>query len=118
MSECEICYEEEKDKVYLPCSHSLCKNCYDRIYYSCPFCRRPIHEKINDERVIEEMETDPEYWLEYDNREWVTYSRFLKNGSEIIRTFRKSEIPTSWRNDDLTTVIKRRRQRRKRNNTY
>mgnify|MGYP003636932420 FL=1 len=64
------------------------------------------------------MENDPEYWLEYDNREWVTYSRFLRNGTEIIRVFRKSEIPDSWRNDDLSIVLKRTRQRKRRARNY
>lgn len=118
MSECEICYEEKNEKIYLRCSHSLCNTCYDRIENNCPFCREPIVEKILEEKKLEAMENDPEYWLEYDNREWVTYSRFLRNGTEIIRVFRKSEIPDSWRNDDLSIVLKRTRQRKRRARNY
>jgi len=114
MAECEICYEEKKEKITLACSHSLCATCYERILNNCPFCRQPIPEKINKERELEAMETDPNYWLDYDNREWVTYSRFLRNGTELIRTFKRSDIPDSWRNDDLSIVLKRRKTRNRR----
>lgn len=115
MEECEICYEEMKNKTFLPCHHFLCNECYQKISNTCPFCRQPIIEKIIKEEKEEAMENDPDYWLEHDSREWVTYSRFMRNGNEIIRTFRRSEVPTGWRNDDMTTVIKRRRQRKRRN---
>lgn len=120
MAECEICFEEKKEKKYLICSHSLCSDCYEKISTTCPFCRQPIPEKILREQKLEAMETDPDYWLEYDNREWITYSRFLRNGTEIIRTFKRSDIPDSWRNDDLTVTLKRRktRNRRAKNNYY
>jgi len=118
MSECEICYEEKNEKITLACRHSLCSSCYDRILDTCPFCRHPITEKILKEQNLQAMETDPDYWLEYDNREWVTYSRFLRNGTEIIRTFKRSEIPDSWRNDDMTVSLKRRKQRNRRAKNY
>lgn len=114
MPECEICYEK-KDKLFLPCSHSLCIECYEKISITCPFCRHPIIAKIEIEKEIEYMESDPDYWLEYDPREWVTYSRILSSGIEIIRTFRRSEIPRTWRNDDLTIALKRNKQRKRRN---
>lgn len=114
MAECEICFEEKNEKKYLKCTHSLCTDCYEKIPDTCPFCREPIIEKILLEQHLEAIETDPNYWLEYDNQVWVTYSRFLRNGTEIIRTFRRSDVPDSWRNDDLTIVLKRRRTRKKR----
>ena len=114
--ECGICYEDIKNKIFLQCKHYMCQSCYEKISDTCPFCRQPITAKIEAEHKIDLMENDPEYWLGYDNREWVTYSRFLRNGNEIIQTFRNSEIPDTWRNNDMITVIKRRRQRNKRRN--
>jgi hypothetical protein len=114
MEECGICYEEKNEYFKLSCSHKLCTDCYDRISNTCPFCRHPIKAKIEEEINEFIYDDDPEYWLEYDQREWVTYSRFMRNGNEIIRTFRRSEVPDDWRNDDLTMVLKRRRQRRRR----
>ena len=112
--ECEICYEELKNKVFLHCGHYMCITCYEKISNTCPFCRTPIASKIEEEQKIEVMENDPDYWLDYSNREWVTYSRILRNGNEIIQSFRASQVPDNWRNNDMITIVKRRRQRTRR----
>jgi hypothetical protein len=44
--DCTICYDTYDNLnliIWLPCSHSLCKNCYDKLFQSlCPYCRAPI----------------------------------------------------------------------------
>lgn len=120
--ECHICFTNRKKRVTLECNHSLCKYCYDRISDTCPFCRHPIKEKKNQVKEAKpiQVQLDPEDFLEYDENEWITYSRVLRNGDEIIQTFRSSSVPNTWRNDDMSTIIKRRRTRknRSRNNYY
>lgn len=111
MKECSICYEVKMEK-FLPCSHSVCHDCYDRLQGdNCPYCRKPFRQSTNNFFTNRENEMDPEYWLNYDDR-WVTYSRYLRNGNEVIRVFRRSEVPESWRNDDLTTIVRNKRVRR------
>jgi len=40
MTECNICYEDEKLNIDLHCGHCVCKDCYRRLVNSpCPFCR-------------------------------------------------------------------------------
>jgi len=112
MVECEICYETVSGKIFLPCSHSLCKDCFDKIPDKCPFCRQPIREEPEKQKEEILLDYHPEMWLYYDENSWVTYSKFLSNGSEIIRTFKSTEVPISWRNDDMSTVIKRKRKRK------
>ena len=85
MKECGVCYEIKLQK-YFPCSHSVFQR---GIEYS-----------------------DPEYWRDYQRGDWVTYSRYLRNGNEIIRVFRNTEVPESWRNDEMTTIVRKRRLRR------
>ena len=120
MNECAICLDNKKEWVHFPCSHTACKDCYSKLILltnKCPFCR---HNFVNNKPSnIEEEEinidlNDPDYWLEYDPKEWITFSRFLRNGKEIIRTFRKSEMPNGWRNDDMTTIVTRNKQRKRR----
>jgi len=118
MEKCDICYDEIEKKVHLPCSHYLCNICYEKISNTCPFCRHPLIDKIKEEKKIEIMDNDPDYWLEFDNREWITYSRFLRNGNEVIRSFRTSDVPDDWRNNDMTTIVKRKRQRKQRRRRY
>ena len=115
MRECGICYETRLERL-LPCGHSVCHDCFDQLQgHTCPYCRAPFRE---DPNIFENNRTvDPEYWLDYDNREWSVYSRYTRSGNEVIRIFRNGEIPQSWRNDPRATVIKRRRfRRRMRNN--
>lgn len=108
MSECEICYEENvKLKTLVDCKHKLCHGCFSKLNNeTCPFCRAPIKELMED--------FDPEYWLNLDNKEWITYSITLKNGTEIIRTSKSSDPLPSWRNNDNVIILKRNRQRKKR----
>ena len=110
MEECGICYER-KILRFLPCNHTVCNDCYGNLRGdNCPYCRHPFRESSH----VNPNQTDPDYWLDYDNREWVTYSRFTRSGNEVIRVFRRENVPTSWRNDTMTTEVKRRRLRRKR----
>jgi hypothetical protein len=49
--DCTICYETYNDLdsiIWLSCSHSLCKNCYDKLLQLlCPFCRSPFTDERN-----------------------------------------------------------------------
>jgi hypothetical protein len=103
-----ICYEEKKIKKTLECKHKLCFECFESLRTeTCPFCRAPIREKLIFEEELEE-------WLNYDEREWITYSKYLRSGREVIYTYHSSTPQPSWRNDDNVTVVKRRRQRKRR----
>jgi hypothetical protein len=109
MRECGVCYETSNPRFF-PCNHSVCHSCYDRLIGdNCPFCRAPFRQTTTP---VESVYNDPEYWLDYDRSEWTVMSRFLRSGSEVIRVFRNNEVPDSWRNDSLTTVVKRRRRLR------
>ena len=100
MQECGVCYERNVPR-FLPCNHSVCNSCYDQLRGdTCPFCRAPF--RVTPPSGQEYAE--PEYWLDYDRDQWTVMSRF----------FRNTEVPESWRNDSLTTVVKRRRRIRRR----
>jgi hypothetical protein len=46
---CNICYNENTNIVYLPCTHFLCKVCLDRLQqHKCPFCRINLDHKAKD----------------------------------------------------------------------
>ena len=105
MYKCDICFEEKKKKKVLGCSHFLCKMCYDKlIKNTCPFCRQPF------KREEKTLKTNPEYYRDIDD-DWVSFSGYLKNDTEIIKTFRSSSVPISWRNNEMTTIIKKRKRR-------
>lgn len=113
--ECDICYEEVNEKYFkkLPCKHELCQSCYSKLTNEkCPFCRQVIEEK-----VVELIE-DPEEWLFYDSNEWITYSRTLRDGREVVYTYNRTDPQPSWRNDDNVTVLRRNRQRKRRQRYY
>ena len=102
-----ICFLDKRKKEVPPCGHELCKLCFRSLYKeNCPFCRQPFVRK-KKELII----TDPESYKDLDGKEWVSFSRYLKNGTEIIQTFRSGDVPKSWRDDSLTTIVKRRRKR-------
>ena len=111
MTECGVCYEIHPQRT-LPCNHSVCHSCYDQLRGdTCPFCRAPFRSTPPPRQEY----ADPEYWLDYDRDQWTVMSRFFRNtGNEVIRVFRNTEVPDSWRNDSLTTVVKRRRRIRRR----
>tara|TARA_R110002096_G_scaffold351901_1_gene544923 strand:+ start:128 stop:487 length:360 start_codon:yes stop_codon:yes gene_type:complete len=114
MKECVICYETKLEK-FLPCGHSTCHDCFDKLNSNtCPYCRAPFREPTQAQINQEQYENDIEYWLDYDNRDWSVMSRYTRHGTEIIRVFRNGEVPQSWRNDPLTTMVKNRRFRRRR----
>jgi len=107
MTECGVCYETRPPR-YLPCNHSVCHSCYNSLLGdTCPFCRSPFRETPQPRTEY----TEPEYWLDYDREQWTVMSRFTRSGNETIRVFRNGQIPDSWRNDSMTTVVKRRRRR-------
>jgi hypothetical protein len=115
MPECGICYENYNNlKVLFACKHQVCKSCYPKLIDSavrrgqipsCHYCRTEIKE------VNENYET--EFWLNLNPKEWKTYSITLKNGTEIIRTYKEDDIKPSWRNNDNVMILKRHRQRKK-----
>jgi hypothetical protein len=48
-TKCTICYDNDREVCFLPCSHTVaCFNCADQVE-NCPMCRRSIDEK---KRVI------------------------------------------------------------------
>jgi hypothetical protein len=111
MTECEICYENAKLKTLIACKHQLCFSCFSKLNNeTCPFCRAPIKE------LMDNFET--EYWLNLNPSEWITYSISLKNGTEIIRTSKSSDPQPTWRNDDNVMILKRHKQRKKRRRRY
>jgi len=117
MEECGVCYEEKRLK-HLPCSHSLCNECYSKLLSDhCPYCRRRFRISDKERYLLYPDFNDPhrypEHWLTYPEDNWIVYSRYLRSGREIIEVFRRDEVPDSWRNDSLTTIIRRNRQRRK-----
>ena len=109
MYECDICYERRdcKDKIVLPCSHFLCKPCFEEVdkrSNTCPFCRADFIT----------ADPDPEEWLYLDPEEWIVYSKSADiYGSERIYIYRKEDVP-GWRNDEQIIPMKRNRQRKKR----
>ena len=108
MYTCEICFENKKKRHLLPCNHYTCKLCFNKLQSStCPFCRAPFKREKKDIII-----NDPEPWVTQDNSEWVSYSRYLRNGTEIISTFRVGSVPENWRSDVMTTRVKRRRKRK------
>jgi len=108
MYTCEICFEEKRKKHILPCNHHTCKLCFNKLMtLKCPFCRAPFTREKKDVVI-----NDPEPWRELETSEWVSYSRYLRNGTEIISTFRVGNVPDSWRSDVLTTKVKKRRKRK------
>jgi len=47
---CGICYERNKDTVFVPCGHMFCRTCAARLSGKdapCPFCRARIHKKLH-----------------------------------------------------------------------
>jgi len=46
---CKICFTNNINVVLIPCGHSLCNNCVDRLSASkqCPFCRASYISKNN-----------------------------------------------------------------------
>lgn len=43
---CVICYENERDALYMPCRHNMvCLRCSKQMR-ECPICREPISEFI------------------------------------------------------------------------
>lgn len=116
MQECHICYEKIEDKKWLPCSHFLCTSCFHKLLDDkCPFCRQPFTEynKIiikNDEN----QDNEPDYWLDYNPVDWVVYSHYKSDGTEIIFTERRTAGNNTWRNDYMTTKVKSRRWKKKR----
>ena len=112
MKECGICYETKLEKV-LPCGHSTCHECFDNLRgHTCPYCRAPFREPTVD--PVDRIESNIEYWLDYDPSNWSVYSRFTRYGTEVISVYRNEEIPRSWRNESINTAIKHRRFRRRR----
>lgn len=115
MTECQICYNISNKLVNLSsCKHSLCKSCLNRIINisetnsieaNCPFCRTALKEAT--------VEFELEYWKNLEAEDWITYSVTLKNGTEILKTYRSSQYQPSWRNDDNVIILKRNRSRKK-----
>jgi len=115
MPECEICYNDFYSlKVLAACKHTLCRQCFNRILElaekketeaTCPYCRTLIKEANEDYEI--------EYWKQLESHDWITYSVTLKNGTEIIKTYRSSEYQPTWRNDDNVIILKRNRCRKK-----
>lgn len=63
--ECHICFTSKLDRdiVFLDCSHSLCKCCFNRLINpTCPFCRTKIKKRImntnNNNEVIKPIIED------------------------------------------------------------
>ena len=49
-TDCEICFSEKRNTIFLPCKHSCCcKNCAESIIkrkISCSICRKDIYDLI------------------------------------------------------------------------
>mgnify|MGYP003123928403 CR=1 FL=1 len=115
MPECEICFHDYfRLKTLDACKHKLCRECLNKILDiaaknsgepACPFCRTYIKEADEDYEI--------EYWKNLESQEWITYSVTLRNGTEIIKTYRSSDYQPSWRNDDNVIILKRNRTRKK-----
>ncbi len=46
MVACGICQEAEVDHVLVPCGHTICGSCVDKINDVCPWCRKSMQHKI------------------------------------------------------------------------
>lgn len=108
MKECGICYETKIEK-FLPCGHSTCHECYEHLTgYTCPYCRAPFREPPVPQ--IDNLNGDLDYWIDYaNNSNWSVYSHVTRYGTEIIRVYNNSQIPSSWRNNSLRITVKPRR---------
>ena len=42
--ECSICYENPKEKMYIPCGQSFCRECAIKYSDKCPICRGSIQK--------------------------------------------------------------------------
>lgn len=104
--ECEICFEIFNKKKLLACSHSLCYGCYHLIGTKCPFCRQVIIEK----EELDRLDNDPTFYHNYEPEEYILYSKYFNNGKEEIKIFRKNNIPKTWRNDPMATIVKNKRR--------
>ena len=43
---CPVCKEQPNKAVVMPCKHSFCLNCIEKIEEKCPVCRSKINDKI------------------------------------------------------------------------
>lgn len=116
MPECQICYNSDYDfKVFSSCKHEVCRLCFSKILEmceklenkpTCPYCRAPIKEAIEEDFEVED-------WLSLDVHEWQTYSITLKNGTEVIKSYKNHDTQPTWRNNDNVIILKRNRSRKK-----
>ena len=70
MRECEICFNDnlqDHSIVFLECTHSLCKSCYNRLLKDvCPFCRCKINREEKEEKQCKHTITSEEFILRLD----------------------------------------------------
>lgn len=58
MEECIICFEEKNNFIFYPCTHKVCKTCFDKMDKKCPICNvsciyinEPETDRIDTDRV-------------------------------------------------------------------
>ena len=70
MRECEICFNdnlEDHSIVFLECTHSLCKSCYNRLLKdTCPFCRCKINREEPKKETNKHTISNEEFLLRLD----------------------------------------------------
>eukprot|EP01117_Protostelium_nocturnum_P003347 TRINITY_DN1432_c0_g1_i1.p1 TRINITY_DN1432_c0_g1~~TRINITY_DN1432_c0_g1_i1.p1 ORF type:complete len:509 (-),score=192.37 TRINITY_DN1432_c0_g1_i1:62-1588(-) len=85
---CWICFEIFKDPITLPCSHTLCKSCTEKVvvtHGSCPFCRKtfePPIPKVNPEveRLCQNLYEEKKEMMDIARNQWVEQEQsFLLN---------------------------------------
>jgi len=92
MKECNICYETKVEKI-LPCSHSVCIDCYDRLQGdNCPYCRQPFREStvVTEESTDENLQRIMLYY--FNNQLAISQLRMntvQENNNRRFRRFRR-----------------------------
>jgi len=43
---CKICEDSPRDHCIVPCGHTICGSCLERVNNSWPFCRKPVLKRV------------------------------------------------------------------------
>ena len=68
--ECGICYETKSENNFevFDCYHSACKSCFSRFRkHICPFCRQPIPNSLNEDRITQMTEEEEDNLFIFNN---------------------------------------------------
>ena len=109
MRECEICFAEninDDSIVFLECTHSLCKSCYNRLLKDeCPFCRCPFNRDKPDNKKKGHRISLEEYILQMDQK---MHEKINKKNK--IKGRKKNKRSEKKKNPSNSNKVKNRRK--------